>query len=173
MPAKEHVVDLASLDLTQVVSDKETVRQYIPQRFEMEQLSGVVYEDVEKHICVGWLDVVGNEFWTRGHMPGFPLMPGVLMCEAAAQLATYYTTKHDLLGLDGNQVLGFGGLENVRFRGMVRPGDKIYIACILTRIRRGAIAVCRFEILHADGALVCEGVLKGVVLPLQDPASTT
>ena len=57
----------------------------------MEQLTAIVHVDPEKHLVAGYKDVGNDEFWVRGHMPGYPLMPGVLMCEAAAQLCSYYT----------------------------------------------------------------------------------
>ena len=66
-------------------------------------------------------------------MPGLPLMPGVIMCEAAAQLASYYTQKYDLLG---SEMVGFGGLEDVRFRDPVIPGDRLYILTKLVKVRR-------------------------------------
>ena len=57
-------------------------------------------------------------------MPGYPLLPGVLMCEAAAQMCSYYITTQ---GLMEKEFLGFGGLENVRFRVPVRPGDRLLL----------------------------------------------
>ena len=60
----------------------------------------------------------------RGHMPDYPLLPGVLMCEAAAQLCSYYVVTQGLLQGD---FIGFGGMENVRFRGTVRPGDRLVL----------------------------------------------
>jgi 3-hydroxyacyl-[acyl-carrier-protein] dehydratase len=57
-------------------------------------------------------------------MPDYPLLPGVLLCEAAAQLASYYVVTEGLLKGD---FVGFGGLENVRFRGVVRPGDRLVL----------------------------------------------
>ena len=80
----------------------------------MEQLDAIVYVDREQHLIVGYKDVRPDEFWVRGHMPGYPLLPGVLMCEAAAQLCSYYIVTH---GLHAGRLIGFGGLENVRFRG--------------------------------------------------------
>ena len=65
-----------------------------------------------------------DEFWVRGHMPGFPLLPGVLMCEAAAQLGAYYLCAYR--PFDGD-FLGFGGMDNVRFRGKVSPGDRLVL----------------------------------------------
>ena len=58
-------------------------------------------------------------------MPDYPLLPGVLMCEAAAQLCRYYIMQHS--GLLQGDFIGFGGLENVRFRGPVRPGDRLVL----------------------------------------------
>ena len=113
-------------------------------------------------ICVGYKDVTDQEFWVRGHFPGMPLMPGVLMCEAAAQMCSYYAKRFDLLG--GVKVVGFGGLEDVRFRDPVRPGDRLYIVCKMVRVRIGAIIVCRFQG-FVRNTLVVEGLIKGIPLP--------
>ncbi len=161
MAAREDLVDWSQVDSNRVLVDLEGLRKYNPQRFEMEQLSGILYEDAENMICVGYKDLAPDEFWVRGHMPGMPLMPGVLMCEAAAQLASYYVQRHDMLGAE---MLGFGGLEEVRFRGLVRPGDRLIIACKLLKVRRGAMINCRFQ-LFVNKSLVCEGILKGIPLP--------
>ena len=57
-------------------------------------------EDSARNVCVGYKDLGPDEFWVRGHMPGMPLMPGVIMCEAAAQLASYYSHKYKLMARD-------------------------------------------------------------------------
>ena len=64
----------------------------------MEQLSAIVMVDRENNSLVGYKDVTEDEFWCTGHMPGFPLMPGVILCECAAQLAGFYARKYDILG---------------------------------------------------------------------------
>ncbi|MGN6546721.1 MAG: 3-hydroxyacyl-ACP dehydratase FabZ family protein, partial [Aureliella sp.] len=84
MAARDLIIDPATLNFDHVIADVAEIRKYNPQRFEMEQLTAIIYEDLEKHICVGYKDITFDEFWVRGHMPGYPLMPGVLMCEAAA-----------------------------------------------------------------------------------------
>ena len=77
-----------------MLADREAIRQVNPQRFEMEQLTAIVYVDPVNHVIVGYKDVRHDEFWVRGHMPDYPLLPGVLMCEAAAQLCSYYIVTH-------------------------------------------------------------------------------
>jgi len=117
--SRDLIIDPAELDLDHHVADINDIRKYNPQRFEMEQLTAIVFEDTDRDICVGYKDISLDEFWVGGHMPGMPLMPGVVMCEAAAQLSSYYVQKHDLLQA---AMVGFGPRRMVmcRFQGFVR-----------------------------------------------------
>jgi 3-hydroxyacyl-[acyl-carrier-protein] dehydratase len=117
--------DLAKLDLNRVLDDREAIRKINPQRFEMEQLDAIVFLDTHNHVVAGYKDVRPDEFWVRGHMPGYPLLPGVLMCEASAQLCSYFVMKTE--ALSSGDFLGFGGLEHVRFRGTVHPGERLVL----------------------------------------------
>ena len=161
MPVKDLIIDVGALDLTNILADADAIRECNPQRFEMEQLTAIVFEDMEALVCAGYKDVGEDEFWVRGHMPGMPLMPGVIICEAAAQLSGYFAIKHDMLG---TRLVGFGGLTDVHFRGMVRPGDRLVIAIHRLKLRRGAMIVCRFQA-FVENEFVCDGVIKGVPLP--------
>jgi 3-hydroxyacyl-[acyl-carrier-protein] dehydratase len=136
------MVDPTQFDYEHPIADIEAIRRANPQRYELEQLTGIVYIDAENHLIVGFKDVRLDEFWVRGHMPGFPLMPGVLMCEAAAQLASYYIKTQGILGGD---FLAFGGMDNVKFRGVVRPGDRLVIAGQIRDIRPGRRALCEAQ----------------------------
>jgi 3-hydroxyacyl-[acyl-carrier-protein] dehydratase len=156
---KELILDFSEYDLNRVVADIEEIRRYNPQRYEIEQLTAICHEDREKNVCVGYKDLTANEFWVRGHMPGMPLMPGVIMCEAAAQLASYFSHKYNLM----QGIIGFGGLQDVRFRGVVRPGDRFVIVSRLLKLRR-SIMTCEFQC-FVNQNLVCEGIVKGVALP--------
>jgi 3-hydroxyacyl-[acyl-carrier-protein] dehydratase len=98
----------------------------------MEQLTAIVHVDVGNNLIAGYKDVLPDEFWVRGHMPDDPLMPGVLMCEAAAQLCSFYCHVSRLV-TEG--FLAFGGMNEVRFRGQVRPGDRLVIVGKGERIR--------------------------------------
>lgn len=161
MAAKELILEPSKYDLSHVIADLDEIRRYNPQRYEMEQLTAVVYEDPSTHICVGYKDLTENEFWVRGHMPGIPLMPGVIMCEVAAQMCSFYAQKHDLMGA---KMIGFGGMEDIRFREPVPPNNRLVIVAQLLKVRRGAMIVVRFQEFLRD-ALVCEGKIKGIPLP--------
>jgi 3-hydroxyacyl-[acyl-carrier-protein] dehydratase len=156
-----YIIDPSEYDLDRVIADIHEIRRWNRQRFEMEQLTAIVHEDESRALCVGYKDVTANEFWVRGHFPSMPLMPGVLMCEAAAQLSSYYTQKYNLLDAT---VVGFGGLEEVRFREPVVPGDRLVIAVERVRVRRGAMIVCRFQGVVRE-SIVVDGIIKGVPLP--------
>ena len=132
-PGRSLLVDLDKIDFNHVVADIEEIRKWNPQRSEMEQLTAIVYLDPTVYKCVGYKDVTENEFWVRGHMPGYPLLPGVLMCEAAAQLCSYFIVANKLS--DGD-FIGFAGLENVRFRGTVHVGDRLVLVAKGIKIHR-------------------------------------
>lgn len=161
MPLTQRIVEPTAYSLDHVVADLAAIRRFNPQRFEFEQLTAVVYDDPEAHIVVGYKDINENDFWVRGHMPGRPFMPGVLMCEAAAQLCSYHAHRHDLTG---GKVLGFGGLEEVRFRRFVEIPSRLVIAAQVTKVRRGMMVIFRFQCFVGD-ALVCDGELRGIGLP--------
>src|SRR6266542_3461533 len=127
------IVDPASVDLSQVVADREAIRRVNPQRYELEQLTAIVLMDGEQHLIAGYKDVGAEEFWVRGHLPDYPLLPGVLICEAAAQLCSYYIVS---TYLREGELIGFGGLENVRFRSWVRPGDRLLLVGKAVHIKR-------------------------------------
>jgi 3-hydroxyacyl-[acyl-carrier-protein] dehydratase len=157
---KPLILDFSEYSLDAIVADSAEIRRHNPQRFEMEQLTAICFEEPARGLCVGYKDLSQNEFWCRGHMPGMPLMPGVIMCEAAAQLASYYIHRNKLMEAD---VVGFGGLEDVRFRGVVRPGERFVIVSHLLKVRR-SIMTCEFQC-FVNQNMVCEGILKGVALP--------
>jgi 3-hydroxyacyl-[acyl-carrier-protein] dehydratase len=161
--AKNLILDFSQYSLDRVLADINEIRRYNPQRHEMEQLTAIVYDDRENGIVVGYKDVTLNEFWIRGHMPGMPLMPGVVMCEAAAQLCSYHVQRHDLMGAE---MVGFGGMDEVRFRGMIVPGDRLVIAAQKLQLRHGAMIRCRFQC-YVREQIVCEGQIRGIPIPVE------
>ncbi|MDO5582018.1 MAG: 3-hydroxyacyl-ACP dehydratase FabZ family protein [Planctomycetia bacterium] len=157
---KPFIVDSSLYDLDRPVANIEDIRKYNSQRYEMELLTGILYEAPDGQSCVGFRDTTENEFWVRGHMPGYPLMPGVVMCETAAQLASYFVGKRNFFD---HAVMGFAGLEEVKFRGMVRPGDRFVVQCSLIKVRKLLITAAFMGIVNES--VVCEGIIKGFPLP--------
>ncbi len=163
MNANEFLVDLSTIDMDKVLAGPEEIRACNMQRFEMEQLTAVVSIDTETASFVGYKDTSRDDFWVRGHMPGMPLMPGVIMLEAVAQLCSYVVQK---MGLMTDCVVGFGGLDEVRFRDMVLPGDRLVILGKLIKSRKNRLSICQFQGVVREH-IVVEGILRGVALPAE------
>jgi len=137
----------------------DDIRKINPQRHAMEQLTAILWVDPENHCVVGYKDVTDNEFWCTGHMPGYPLMPGVMLCECAAQLAGFYARKYNILG--SGDFLGFGGMDNVRFRAPVFPGDRLLIMARVLKVKPKRRAEFEFQGFVKD-KMVFNGTMIGV-----------
>ena len=117
------LIDLSKIDLNKIEYDKHDIAEVNPQSYEMSQLDAIVWADREKLLVCGYKDVTDDEFWIRGHIPGRPIMPGVLMIEAAAQVASFFMKR--IYGLKG--FIGFSGIINAKFRETVVPGERLYL----------------------------------------------
>jgi len=125
--------DLSQIDLTkEPVFDKAAVEKVNPQRYEMQQLDGILWFNKDKMQILGYKDVTQREFWVRGHIPGRPLMPGVVMIEAGAQLAGFFVKQ--VFKEEG--FIGFAGIEGVKFRSVVEPGQRLYLLGHITKYSR-------------------------------------
>ncbi|NQT21031.1 MAG: beta-hydroxyacyl-ACP dehydratase [Planctomycetes bacterium] len=143
---------------TEEIIGLDKVQEMIPQRFEMQQLDGILLFDPDNGVAVGYKDITEKEFWVNGHIPGRPLMPGVVMCEAAAQLCSFYFKM--CCPEAGDRFLGFGGMDKVRFRGTVVPGERFVIVVKNITLDR------RLKIFEsqgiAGGKLVFEARITGI-----------
>ncbi len=152
------ILDLKHVDLNHVAYDIEAIRKINPHRHEMEQLTSVIYVDPNPPTLVGLKEVTMNEFWVRGHIPGEPIMPGVIMLEAAAQLCSI---GHKLL-TPHEGFMGFVKLDEARFRATVRPPSKLYLIARLKSVSsRRVVADCQGV---CNDNLVFEAVITGMLL---------
>lgn len=150
--------DISQFDFSRPIYNIDAIRRINPQRNQMEHLSAIVWEDTVNHGLIGYKDLADDEFWVAGHMPGYPLMPGVIMCEAAAQLASFYAQKHKLVGGD---FVGFGGMDDVRFRLPVYPGSRLILLAKLKQLRPNRMAIFDFQgVVKED--IVFTGCMMGV-----------
>jgi 3-hydroxyacyl-[acyl-carrier-protein] dehydratase len=126
--------DLSKIDLSgPPVFDREAVGKVNPQQYEMQQLDGVLWYDKANMLVLGYKDVTDKEFWVRGHIPGRPLMPGVIMIEAAAQLLSFFVRA--VMGEVG--FIGFASIEFAKFRSTVEPGQRLLMLGKITKFRPG------------------------------------
>lgn len=133
--------------------DREAVKAIIPHRDPFLLVDRV--EEYEPGVsAVGYLDVTDDAFWVPGHFPDYVVMPGVLIVEALAQAGAVA-----LLSLPENQgrIAFFAGIDKVRFKRQVRPGDSLRLECRITK-RRGPIGFGTAEA-SVDGELACSGEL--------------
>jgi 3-hydroxyacyl-[acyl-carrier-protein] dehydratase len=137
---------IRGLDFEHPIADIEAIRAVNPHRYEFEMLTAIVHVDRQRHRIVGYKDVRPDEFWVRGHMPGYPLFPGVLMCEAAAQLAAYYYTSQNIG--DAGMLVALGALDEARFVRPVRPGERLILVGTGLKVHR---RLTRFHVLGLVG----------------------
>jgi 3-hydroxyacyl-[acyl-carrier-protein] dehydratase len=154
------LIDSRAYDFEKPLVGIEGVRAVNPHRFEFEMLSGVVHIDKASHFIIGFKDMRDDDFWARGHMPGFPLFPGVLMCEAAAQLCGYYYASQGIGPL--GSLLGLTGLDEARFVRPVRPGERLILVGRGLKVHR---RLTRFRVVGQVGSeKAFEAVVTGVPL---------
>jgi 3-hydroxyacyl-[acyl-carrier-protein] dehydratase len=131
----------------------EEIQQLLPHRYPFALVDRII-DYVPGKSAVGIKNVTFNEPQFQGHFPGRPIMPGVLIVEAMAQVGGIVLTQ--LPGVDG--LCMFAGIDKVRFRRPVVPGDQLVMTVDLLTVKR-----MRFGKMQAraevDGTLVCEGAL--------------
>lgn len=154
------IIDLKSLNLDEIVVSKEEILKYNPQRYEFEQIDSIIKLDLEEDIIVGIKEQKDDDFWTRGHIPGRPLMPGVLMIEMAAQVCSVLYLKK--MGASSDKFMGFGGVDKVKFRSEVKPGDTL-VMCMKAISMRSRMARFEAQAFVGDN-MVFQGEITGVII---------
>src|SRR4051794_3451761 len=147
--------DITGIDLDHIIHGPDAIREVNPHRGDMEMLQAVTYLNPDLGQIIGYKDVRDDEFWVPGHIPGRPLYPGVLMIEAAAQLASFYTRL--FVGWKG--FVGFGGATDIRFRQAITPGMRLILLTQKTWERHKRIQ-CKTQGL-VNGTLAFECTIIG------------
>ena len=149
--------------LDRVFMTQEEVMRRNPQRHEFLQVESILHCDLEQNLIVGHRRLRQDEFWVRGHLPGRPLFPGVLMCETLAQVASVHA--HLELRLDEEVFMGFGALDRVRFRAAVEPPADLWVAGrIMKASRIRPYFSWEGQLLREDARVVAEAQIIGMGL---------
>lgn len=117
--------------------NRNEIMKLLPHRDSMLLLDEAERIGEEAH---GMYRVKGNEFFLDGHFPGFQVVPGVILCEILAQTACSLTD----MGEDDGKIPVYAGLDKVRFRSPVRPGDEFRTVCRITK-SKGPFFFCEGE----------------------------
>jgi 3-hydroxyacyl-[acyl-carrier-protein] dehydratase len=153
---------------TTVLSNVE-IQQILPHRFPFLLVDKMVALEPGKS-GVGIKSVTFNEWYFPGHVPGYPVMPGVLMVEALAQVAGIVALSlpehHGKMGF-------FAGIDKIRFKRQVKPGDTLRLEVTLTRMRP---PVCQATVqATVGGEVACAGDIMFMLVEtggLGSPTST-
>jgi UDP-3-O-[3-hydroxymyristoyl] N-acetylglucosamine deacetylase / 3-hydroxyacyl-[acyl-carrier-protein] dehydratase len=146
-PAGEPIVDVVR------------IMEYLPHRFPMLLVDRITHFESGKRI-VGIKNVTINEPFFQGHYPGHPIMPGVLVIEAMAQVGGLLLM--DTIDQPEDKVVYFMSLDQVKWRRPVTPGDQLVFELELLQFRRG---ICRMRgEAYVDGVLAAEAELMARVV---------
>lgn len=138
---------------------QEEIKTFLPHRAPMLLVDSLEEEIVTNdngevtRYAIGTYHVRGDEFFLQGHFPDYPVVPGVILCEMMAQSCAL---------LLGDEVKSkrplYTGIDKVRFKYQVRPGDTIVLRSTITE-RRRALVLAKAEA-TVDGKLCCRGNLS-------------
>lgn len=135
------------------------IQEIIPHRFPFLLVDKIIEVEYGKK-AVGIKNVTMNEWFFQGHFPAYPVMPGVLICEAMAQVGAVA-----LLGMEEykGRLAFFGGLDNVRFKRQVVPGDVLRLEAEIIQMR-GPIGKAS-GVATVNGEVACRGEMTFAIGP--------
>jgi UDP-3-O-[3-hydroxymyristoyl] N-acetylglucosamine deacetylase / 3-hydroxyacyl-[acyl-carrier-protein] dehydratase len=140
------------------VIEIEEIMKILPHRYPFLLVDRILELEPQKR-AVGLKNVTINEPFFQGHFPGHPIMPGVLIVEAMAQVGGMLLMG--TLGDPETKVVYFMSLDNIKFRKPVRPGDQLRFEVDMVQVRGN---VCRIKgIAKVDGVVVCEAEMAAMV----------
>ncbi len=145
--------------------DIQRILAYLPHRYPFLLVDRVVKFEIA-HSIDAYKNVSINEPFFQGHFPSLPVMPGVLIVESLAQAGGLLILAGEDESVINNSIFLFTGIENVRFRKPVLPGDRLDLHCELIR-RKLRLSKMRGTA-HVNGVLAAEAELTAAIVPKGD-----
>ena len=143
---------------------QKEIQAFLPHRYPFLLVDRILEMDLGKRV-VGIKNVTVNEPFFIGHFPGHPIMPGVLILEAMAQVGGFLLMQ-SLNAQAEKKIIYFTGIDRARFRRPVIPGDQVRFEVEILQLRR---QVCRMKgSAYVDGKLAAEAEMSSIVVD-RDP----
>jgi len=137
--------------------------KHLPHRYPFLLVDRIIEIDGERKI-VGVKNVSINEYFFQGHFPNRPVMPGVLICEALAQVGAIFA--HNARGgRDGDKIFVLTGLDKVKFKRPVEPGDQLRLE--LTCLKRRGSFWRMLGVATVDGKLVAQAEISAMEIAME------
>ena len=152
-------------DSAPAAMDIQRILSYLPHRYPFLLVDRVVKFEIARSIDA-YKNVTINEPFFQGHFPSLPVMPGVLIVESLAQAGGLLILAGEDESVINNSIFLFTGIENVRFRKPVLPGDRLDLHCELIR-RKLRLSKMRGTA-HVNGVLAAEAELTAAIVPKGD-----
>jgi 3-hydroxyacyl-[acyl-carrier-protein] dehydratase len=139
------------------------ILKHLPHRYPFLLVDRIIEIDGE-HKIVGVKNVSINENFFQGHFPDHPVMPGVLICEALAQVGAIFA--HNARGgRDGDKIFVLTGLDKVKFKRPVEPGDQLRLE--LTCLKRRGSFWRMLGVATVDGKLVAQAEISAMEIAME------
>jgi 3-hydroxyacyl-[acyl-carrier-protein] dehydratase len=142
--------------MSDTFADIEEILEYLPHRYPFLLVDKIV-EMVPYESVVAIKNVTMNEPFFAGHFPGQPVFPGVLMLEALAQASAFLAFKSTGKKAKDGGIIFFAGIDNARFKRVVRPGDQLRLEIKIIKIKK-TVWKAHAEA-SVDGELACSADL--------------
>ncbi|OGQ73262.1 MAG: 3-hydroxyacyl-[acyl-carrier-protein] dehydratase FabZ [Deltaproteobacteria bacterium RIFCSPLOWO2_12_55_13] len=143
--------------------DIKEIFKRIPHRYPFLLVDRIVEIEEDQRI-VGIKNVTVNESFFQGHFPHRPVMPGVLICEAMAQVGAIFAYSVGG-GLDNGKVFMLTGLDRVKFKRPVEPGDQLRLE--LTSLKRRGSFWKMWGVAMVDGKIVAQAEISAMEVPVE------
>ena len=143
-----------------VLLSTSEIEQLIPHRWPFLLVDRIVEEDRTRGYIRGEKAVTASEWYFGGHFPGLPVMPGVMQVEALAQTMAVYVARQEGFG---DRIGLFAGIDDVRFKRVVQPGDRLSLEVTMEKLgRRMGKGRATASV---DGEVACEAAISFVIPP--------
>jgi len=143
--------------MSEIALTIEQIKEMLPHREPFLFIDAVTR--LETNLIEGYRDIKADEFYFPGHFPGYPVLPGVLMVEAIAQIGIMLVCKFRE-ERRGRRTL-FAGIEKVRFRRQVQPGDRLLLSADIVSGRSSVYKI--HGTAKVGDELACEAVVIGAL----------